>query len=51
MTDEAFALEKITTEVAVNFMNDVVKGIDKQELDGFVKVMRQLKNNLEENIN
>lgn len=47
LTEEAFALEKITTEVAINFMNDVVKGIDDQELDNFVKVMRQMKNNLE----
>ena len=47
LTDEAFALEKITTDVAINFMNDVVKGIDGQELDNFVKVMRQLKGNLD----
>ena len=47
LTEEAVALEKITTEVAINFMNDVVKGIDNQELDNFVNVMRKLKNNLE----
>lgn len=47
LTDEAFALEKITTEVAINFMNDVVKDIDTKDLDTFVNVMRQLKNNLE----
>lgn len=47
LTEEAVALEKITTEVAINFMNDVVKGIDSKDLDNFVNVMRQLKNNLE----
>lgn len=48
LTDEAMALEKLTTEVAINFMNDVVKDIDKQELDSFVNVMQKMKNNLEE---
>ena len=48
LTDEAMALEKLTTEVAISFMNDVVKGIDKQELDSFVSVMQRMKNNLEE---
>ncbi len=48
LTDEAMALEKLTTEVAINFMNDVVKDIDKQELDSFVNVMQRMKNNLEE---
>lgn len=47
LTEEALALEKITTEVAINFMNDVVKNIDTKDLDTFVNVMRQLKNNLE----
>ena len=47
LTDDAVALEKLTTEVAINFMNDVVKGIDNKDLDTFVNVMRQLKNNLE----
>ena len=47
LTDEAVALEKLTTEVAINFMNDVVKGIDNKDLDTFVNVMRQIKNNLE----
>lgn len=47
LTDEGFALEKITTEVAINFMNDVVKNIDTKDLDTFVNVMRQIKNNLE----
>ena len=47
LTDEAVALEKTTTDVAIKFMNDVVEGIDKQELDNFVKVMLQMKENLE----
>lgn len=47
LSDEALALEEITTEVAINFMNCVVKGIDDQDLETFAKVMRQLKNNLE----
>ena len=47
LTDESVALEKSTTEVAINFMNDVVKDIDNKDLDTFVNVMRKLKNNLE----
>ena len=47
LTDDGSALEKVTTEVAINFMNDAIKDIDKQELDIFVNVMRKLKNNLE----
>ena len=33
LTKEGLALEKITTEVAINFMNDTVKDIDGQDLD------------------
>ncbi len=47
LTDEGFALEKITTEVAINFMNHTIKGIDNQDLDKFVEVMRRLKDNLD----
>ena len=47
LTEEGSALEKITTEVAINFMNNVVKNIDTKDLDTFVNVMRQIKNNLE----
>ncbi len=46
LTKEGLALEKITTEVAINFMNDTVKDIDGQDLDKLVEVMRQLKDNL-----
>jgi len=47
LTPEGLALEKITTEVAVNYMNEVIKGIDSKDLDKLVEVMRKLKNNLE----
>lgn len=47
LTEEAYALQKITTQVAIEFMNGAVKGIDNQDLDTFVEVMRKLKNNLE----
>lgn len=47
LTQEGLALEKITTEVAINFMNDTVKDIDNQDLDKFVEVMRKLKDNLD----
>ena len=47
LTQEGLALEKITTEVAINFMNDAVKDVDNQDLDKFVEVMRKLKDNLD----
>ena len=47
LTKEGRDLEKIATEVAIKFMNDTIQDIDKQDLDTFVKVMRQMKNNLE----
>lgn len=47
LTEEGRTLEKIATDVAIKFMNDVVQGIDKQDLDSYMKVMRQMKNNLE----
>lgn len=47
LTQEGLDLEKITTEVAINFMNDTIKGIDNQDLDKFVEVMRRLKDNLD----
>lgn len=47
LTQEGLALEKITTEVAINFMNDTIKSIDNQDLDKFVEVMRRLKDNLD----
>ncbi len=47
LTKEGLALEKITTEVAINFMNDTVKDIDGQDLDKLVEVMRKLKDNLD----
>jgi len=47
LTEEADALKKTTTHVAIEFMNGAIKGIKEQDLDTFVDVMRQLKNNLE----
>lgn len=47
LTEEAYALQKITTQVAIEFMNGAIKGIEKRDLDTFVEVMRKLKNNLE----
>lgn len=47
LTQEGLALEKLTTEVAINFMNDTVKDIDNQDLDKLVEVMRKLKDNLD----
>ena len=49
LTDEAISLEKVTTDVAIKFMNDAIKGIDNKDLDCFVNVMRQIKDNLENN--
>lgn len=47
LTEEGKALEKITTEVAIKFMNDTIEGIDNQDLNTLVDVMRKLKGNLE----
>lgn len=49
LTQDAVALEEITTKVAINFMNDAIKDIVKQDLDTMVEVMRKLLNNLENN--
>ncbi len=49
LTKEGKALEKNTTEVAIKFMNDTIAGIDNQDLNTFVDVMRKLKGNLEGN--
>ena len=46
-TQEGHALEKITTKVAIDFMNDTVKDIEDQDLDKLVEVMRKLKDNLD----
>lgn len=47
LTEDAIAMEKVATEVAIAFMNEAIKGIDNKDLDSFVNVMRQIKNNLE----
>ena len=49
LTEKALALEEKVTKVAIEFMNDAINGIDKQDLDIFVNVMRQIKDNLENN--
>lgn len=47
LTQEGIDLEKITTEVAINFMSNTVDGIDAGDLDTFVKVLHKMRNNLE----
>lgn len=51
LTQEGVDMELATTEVAIDFMNDVVKGIDENDLKTFVKVSLQMKENLERNEN
>ena len=47
LTKDGHDLKLTATEIAIKFMNDAVKGIDDSDLDKFVKVMLQMKNNLE----
>ncbi|MBR6437966.1 MAG: MarR family transcriptional regulator [Bacteroidales bacterium] len=47
LTKDGHNLKLTATEIAIKFMNDAVKGIDDPDLDKFVKVMLQMKNNLE----
>lgn len=47
LTQEGAALEAASTEVAINFMNDVVKGIDQEDLKTFVRVILQMRDNME----
>ena len=47
LTDEAYALEEKVTKVAIDFMNDAIRDIDNKDLDSFVNIMKQIKNNLE----
>lgn len=47
LTDEAYALEEKVTKVAIDFMNDAIRDIDDKDLDSFVNIMKQIKNNLE----
>ena len=49
LTQEGADMELMTIEVAIDFMNDVVKGIDENDLKTFVKVSLQMKDNLEKN--
>lgn len=47
LTPDGLALEQVTTKVAIDFMNEAVNGINNQDLDNFVEVMRKLKTNLD----
>ena len=47
LTADGLALEKITTKVAIDFMNDTVKDMDSKDLDKLVEMMRKLKYNLD----
>lgn len=47
LSKDGIMLKDTTTEVAINMMNQVVKNIDDNELVVFVKVLQQMKHNIE----
>lgn len=47
LSKDGIMLKDTTTEVAINMMNQVVKNIDDDELAVFVKVLQQMKHNIE----
>ncbi|MCQ2322270.1 MAG: MarR family transcriptional regulator [Bacteroidales bacterium] len=47
LTREGADMELATTEVAIDFMNDVVKGIDENDLKTYVRVLLQMRKNME----
>ena len=47
LTKEGADLESLATIVAIDFMNDVVKGIDEKDLKTFVRVLLQMRENME----
>ncbi len=47
LTQEGADMELATTEVAIDFMNDVVKGIDENDLKTYVRVLLQMRKNME----
>ena len=47
LSKDGIMLKDTTTEVAINMMNQVVKNIDDNELAVFVKVLQQMKHNIE----
>ncbi|MGN0033100.1 MAG: MarR family winged helix-turn-helix transcriptional regulator [Candidatus Limimorpha sp.] len=49
LTEEGRLLKEPSTEVAIKFMNDTIAGIKEEDLDTFVRVLQQIKNNLDKN--
>ena len=49
LTEEGRRLKEPTTQVAIKFMNDTIAGIDDSDLETFVRVLQQIKNNLDKN--
>lgn len=47
LTKAGADLESPATIVAIDFMNDVVKGIDEKDLKTFVRVLLQMRENME----
>lgn len=47
LSKDGIMLKDTTIEVAINMMNQVVKNIDDNELAVFVKVLQQMKHNIE----
>lgn len=47
LSKDGIMFKDTTTEVAINMMNQVVKNIDDNELAVFVKVLQQMKHNIE----
>lgn len=47
LSKEGTMLKDTTTEVAINMMNQVVKNIDDKDLSVFVRVLQQMKHNIE----
>lgn len=47
LSKDGIMLKDTTTEVAINMINQVVKNIDDNELAVFVKVLQQMKHNIE----
>lgn len=47
LTKEGADLASPATIVAIGFMNDVVKGIDEKDLKTFVRVLLQMRENME----
>ena len=46
VTDEGMALKDSTKQLAINTMNDILGGISEDDLQTFVKVLKQVGNNI-----